>query len=204
MDQFHQLIAWVASLATGLTSFLGYPGIFVLMAMESMVIPLPSEMVMPFAGFLVSAGRFNFWLVVLASTLGSLVGSLISYYMGKYGGKILVAKWGKFLLLSENDLQKTEKWFEEKGEFTIFIGRFIPVVRHLISLPAGAGNMDLKKFCLFTVLGAGVWNAFLTYLGLVLGNNFELVRRYSEFFSLPAAVIVIVAIIYFLWRHFKK
>ncbi|MEK6901851.1 MAG: DedA family protein, partial [Nanoarchaeota archaeon] len=163
---------------------LGYPGIVLLMALESMIAPVPSELVMPFAGFLAGQGKLNFMLVIVFSSLGSLLGSLISYYIGKRGGYSLVKKFGKYLLLDETDLQKTQQWFEKRGEKTIFISRFIPVVRHLISIPAGVGRMDLKKFCLYTVLGATLWNGFLAYVGFVLGQRWEMVRQYTEPLSL--------------------
>jgi len=201
MAIIHQLIGYVGSLAITITAFLGYPGITILMAMESMIIPLPSELIMPFAGFLVYLNKFNFWLVVVFSTLGSLVGSLISYYMGKYGGERFVTRLGKYVLLDESDLKATERWFAKNGELTILIGRFIPVVRHFISIPAGIGNMKMKRFIFYTVLGACVWNSFLTYLGFLLGKNWELIKIYSKFISVPATIIIIIALVFFIYKH---
>ncbi len=182
---------------------LGYPGIVLLMALESMIAPVPSELVMPFAGFLAGQGKLNFMLVIVFSSLGSLLGSLISYYIGKRGGYSLVKKFGKYLLLDETDLQKTQQWFEKRGEKTIFISRFIPVVRHLISIPAGVGRMDLKKFCLYTVLGATLWNGFLAYVGFVLGQRWEMVRQYTEPLSLAVAIILVIAAVIVVYRHVK-
>jgi len=199
-----EILSWIGQLAVQTISTLGYGGVLLFMAMESMIFPVPSELVMPFAGFLAAQGRFSFWLVILFSSLGSIIGSLISYYIGKYGGEVLVRKYGRYLLLNEYDLQKTHEWFQRKGELTIFTSRFIPVVRHLISIPAGIGEMNVKKFLAYTLIGATLWNTFLTYLGFKLGENWAQVRQYSEYISLPIAVIVVVVGGYFLYRHFRK
>ncbi len=190
-------------LATKLISTLGYVGIFFLMMTESMVFPTPSELVMPFAGFLAAQGRFSFALVILFSSLGSIIGSLISYAMGYYGGNRLILKYGKYLLLDEHDLKKTEEWFAQRGERTVLLSRFIPVVRHLISIPAGIGKMDLKKFCIYTLIGATLWNTFLAYLGYLLGENWAEVRHYSEYISIPAAILIVIAGAYTVYRHVK-
>ena len=174
------------------------------MALESMVVPLPSELVMPFAGFLVHQGRFSFTGALIAATLGSLIGSLISYAMGYYGGEIFVKKIGRYLLLDEKDLEWSEKWFAKRGEATIFFARFVPVVRHLISIPAGLAKMDLKKFSLYTVLGAGPWNAFLLWTGIVAGQNWLIIRKYSEPLSFIVFGLLIIGAIIFFWRHFKR
>jgi len=184
--------------------FLNYPGILILMAMESMIFPLPSELVMPFAGFLVAEGKMDLTLVILFSSLGSLFGSLISYAMGFYGGHRFVVKFGKYFLLDTVDLEKTANWFRHQGEKTIFISRFVPVVRHLISIPAGIGKMDLKTFSLYTILGATMWNGFLTWCGLVLGKNWEMVRHYSEYFSIGTAIVLVLAGIVIVRHHIQN
>ncbi len=201
MIYIHQLTALLGQFAVETIYFLGYPGIVILMALESMIIPLPSEMVMPFAGFLAAQGSFSIFLVILASAIGSLIGSLISYAMGYYGGNKLVLYFGRWLLLDQRDLEMTEKWFARRGEVTIFIGRFIPVVRHLISIPAGIGKMDLKKFIIYTVIGAGAWNSILAYMGFWLGRNWEVVRKYTEPLSIIFLILIILAFIYFIYKH---
>lgn len=198
------IIGWIASLVTATIAALGYPGLLLLMALESMIFPLPSELVMPFAGFLAAQGRFSFSLVLVYSTLGSLIGSLVSYYVGYYGGEPVVRRYGRWLLLTKNDLDKTERWFRRRGEVTIFFSRLIPVVRHLISIPAGMGKMKLKRFCLYTVLGAALWNAFLAWLGYLLGKNWELVTQYTEPISVAVLIFLIVACGIFVARHIKK
>lgn len=203
MGIISQALVYIAQLSIQVISFLGYFGVFVLMAFESMILPVPSELVMPFAGFLAAQGDMNFALVIVFSSLGSIVGSLISYYIGKLGGINVIKRYGKYLLLDETDLKKTEKWFKKSGEKTIFISRFIPVVRHLISIPAGIGKMDIKKFCIYTIAGATIWNAFLAYLGYLLGKNWLLVRQYSEPVSIVVAIILVVAGSWFIYRHIK-
>jgi membrane protein DedA with SNARE-associated domain len=199
-----KLLESLGKLIIIIISSTGYFGVFFLMALESMIAPIPSELVMPFAGFLAADGRFSFTMVVVSSSLGSIVGSLISYYMGKYGGNPLVIKFGKYLFLDVSDLKKTEAWFARRGEKTIFISRFIPVVRHLISIPAGIGKMNLPRFCIYTVIGATLWNTFLAYLGYVLGQNWPKVRHYSEYFSKAAALILVVAFVWFAYRHIRN
>lgn len=198
------VLSWLGSFSKELIYVLGYPGLVILMALESMVFPLPSELVMPLAGFLVAESKFSFWLVALFSSLGSLLGSLISYYLGKYGGNPLILKYGKYLLLDAADLQKTEQWFQKSGEKTIFISRFIPVVRHLISIPAGIAKMDLKKFCVYTIAGATIWNMFLAYLGFWLGERWGEVKHYSEYFTVIVAVLLVAAGSYFVYRHVQN
>ena len=198
------ILDYIGQLAVKTIEFLGYPGITLLMILESMVVPLPSELVMPFAGFLAEKGKMNLWLIIFFSSLGSLLGSLISYYLGYYGGKRFVLKFGKYLLLNVTDLEKTERWFQKRGDKTIFFSRFIPVVRHLISIPAGIGKMNLKKFCLYTIAGATLWNSFLAYCGYALGENWNKIRYYSEYFSATITIILLFAGISFVYRHFKN
>ena len=194
-------------LAEHITNFInatGYLSVFLLMTAESMIFPIPSEAIMPFAGFLIASGDFTFLGVIFFSTLGSLTGSLLSYYIGQYGGRPLIAKWGKYFLLNEDDLIKTENFFKHQGELTIFISRFIPIVRHLISLPAGLAKMNLWKFCLYTVIGAGLWNSFLAAVGFYLKNNWNRIMAYSEIIDMLMLALIIIAIVYFVKKHFNR
>ena len=204
MSFISDILGIIGQAAISIISSMGYIGIFILMVLESMVFPLPSELVMPFAGFLAAQGTFNFTLVIIVSALGSIAGSLLSYYMGYYGGNRLVIKYGKYLLLDLSDLKRTEDFFQKHGEKTIFISRFIPVVRHLISIPAGIGKMDLKKFCIYTIIGATIWNFILAYLGYILGKNWDKVRHYSEFISITVAVLLFLGFIYLVYHHIKN
>jgi membrane protein DedA with SNARE-associated domain len=204
MNMISIVLEYIALFAKDTILFLGYPGILILMSLESMIFPMPSELVMPFAGFLVAEGKFNFFLIMLFSSLGSIIGSLLSYYIGFYGGKRAVLKFGKYLLLDVSDLEKTEAWFKRRGEKIIFISRFIPVVRHLISVPAGIGKMNLKKFVIYTLIGATLWNAYLAYMGYLLGKNWQIVRNYSEYISIIVFVVILLFGIFFIYRHIKN
>ena len=204
MSILSEILAAIGGFALSTISLLGYAGIFFLMMLESMVVPVPSEFVMPFAGFLVAQGNFNFILVIVASSLGSITGSLIFYYIGKTGGHTLVEKYGKYVLVDTEDIKKTEKWFNKRGELTIFIARLIPVVRHLISLIAGIGKMNVKKFALYTILGATLWNGILTYLGFILGQHWNEVSQYLEELDIIIVILLIVGCLYFAYRHITR
>jgi membrane protein DedA with SNARE-associated domain len=204
MSILSQLFGWIGSFALSTISLLGYGGIFFLMMLESMVVPVPSEFVMPFAGFLVAEGTFNFYLVIIASTLGSITGSLIFYYIGKTSGHTLVERYGKYVLVDTQDIKRTEEWFNKRGELTVFLARLVPVVRHLISLIAGIGKMDVKKFSLYTIIGATIWNTILAYLGMFLGKHWEEVSQYMESLDLVIVVLLVIGVLYFVYRHLKR
>ena len=176
-----------------------YAGAFILMGLESMIAPVPSEAVMPFVGFLVADGKWNLWLAMLATSLGSIVGSLASYGMGYYGGKPLVLKVGKYLLLNRHDLEMTERYFNQRqGILTVFAARFIPVIRHFISIPAGMGKMPLLPFLLVTLVGATLWNGFLLYCGMRLREHWTIVQKYSHQVDIVIIILAIVGIIWFI------
>jgi len=182
----------------------GYITVFIAMTMESMVFPVPSEAVMPFAGFLIAEGKFTFFWVVLVSTLASLVGSAISYAIGYFCEEATIHRYGRLLLLDREELDATHRFFNRYGEITIFISRFIPVIRHLISIPAGFARMNFLRFYLFTALGAGLWNSFLAYTGFYLKSNWEIVMRYSKIVDVVVIIILAGLFAYFIYRHVKK
>ena len=198
------LTEFIAEYATYLIEKTGYTSVFILMTMESMVFPVPSEAVMPFAGFLIEQRTFTFWQVILVSTLGSIFGSLLSYYVGYYGGMPFVRRFGKYALLDVSELEATEKFFQKRGELTIFVCRFIPVVRHLISIPAGTGKMNVVKFSIFTIIGAGMWNAILAYAGFVLKSNWEEVMKYSHIIDIVVVLFLMAIVALYVHRHLKK
>jgi len=181
-----------------------YVGVGFLMTLESMVAPVPSEAVMPFAGFLWARGLMSPWLIIFSSTLGSIIGSLISYYIGKWGGRLFIEKYGKYFLLNQHHLEITEKFFTRYGAKAIFFSRFIPVVRHLISLPAGVGKMNIFKFSVYTIVGAGLWNSFLAYFGYYLGSQWEEIRKYSEILDLAVVLLIILAIGLWIYKRLKR
>jgi membrane protein DedA with SNARE-associated domain len=198
------ITALIAEFATAFIEKIGYAGVFVLMTMESMVFPVPSEAVMPFAGFLIAEGKLTFTGVILFSTIGSIVGSLISYAMGAWGGKPFIDKFGKYLLLDRRDLEFTERFFTKYGSVTIFVSRFIPVVRHLISIPAGTGKMRLLPFSIYTVIGAGLWNAFLTVAGYYLRQSWSEVMKYSHIIDIVVVLLLIGLFGFFVYKHLGR
>lgn len=183
---------------------LGYWGAGFLMALESMVAPVPSELVMPFVGFLAAEGKFSIEMSILATSVGSIVGSLLSYYMGYLGGRPLVLKVGRYLLLNKEHLEWTEKWFAKHGSWTILVSRFIPVVRHLISIPAGLGKMRILPFCIYTLIGATAWNTFLLICGYKLRQNWTLVQQYSHELDIVVAIGLAIASIWFVVIHVRR
>ena len=186
---------------------LGYPGIVVLMAIESSVLPLPSELVMPPAGYLAAKGQMNGVLAVAAGTLGSVIGALVNYALALFVGEPLLRKYGKYVLVSARSLDRTEAFFRRHGEISTLIGRLLPVVRHLISIPAGVSRMNLGRFIFFTALGAGLWCAILTYLGWIIGRHGQeveaVIGTYVHHtlltYVLPGVVILVG--VYVLWRR---
>ena len=193
------LTEMISNFAIRCLDLTGYYGAAGLMALESMIAPIPSEAVMPFVGFLISDGKWGFWEAMFATSLGSLIGSTISYFMGYYGGKPVVLKVGKYLFLDEHDLTMTENFFHKRaGTATIFISRFIPVVRHLISIPAGVGRMPLVPFLAATLIGATMWNTFLLFCGMKLREHWHVVQKYSHQVDLVVALVLISGTAWFI------
>jgi membrane protein DedA with SNARE-associated domain len=192
-----QLLQPLVNAITGIISSLGYPGIFGLMVLESALIPIPSEIIMPFSGFLVSDGKLSIVPTVLAGSVGNLVGSILTYYLGLKVGRQAIIKYGKYVLLREKHLHVTERWFAKYGEITAFVGRLLPGVRTYISLPAGTGEMRFGRFMLFTFIGSVIWNSGLTLLGMQLGKNWQNIDKYSTYLDIAAAVVVIGFVIWF-------
>ena len=196
----HELINWLVETIGAL----GYPGIFLLMAMESSVIPIPSELVMPPAGYLAQQGQMHMAVAILCGTAGSLVGAYANYFAAHYLGRPLVIKYGKYVWITEEKFAKVETFFRDHGEVSTFIGRLLPVVRHLISLPAGLAGMNHVKFSLYTLLGAGLWVTILSYIGYFIGENRELIMKYSHQALFGAIALSAVIIFFYIRNHRKK
>ena len=196
----HELINWLVMTIGAL----GYPGIFILMAMESSVIPLPSELVMPPAGYLAQQGQMHMAVAILCGTTGSLVGAYANYLAAHYLGRPLILKYGKYVWITEEKFAKVETFFKNHGEISTFIGRLLPVVRHLISLPAGLAGMSRVKFSLYTVAGAGIWVTVLTYIGYFIGAERELIMQYSHQAVIGAVTLSVVIIAVYVWNHRRK
>ncbi|MFA6522609.1 MAG: DedA family protein [Patescibacteria group bacterium] len=197
------LIALLAQIVVSVIEHIGYLGIFLLMLVESCGIPMPSEVIMPFSGFVVSTGQLNFWVVVLMGTFGNLVGSWLAYWIGSAGGRPLIEKFGKYMLISHHDLDVADRWFLKYGDWTVFFGRLLPVVRTFISFPAGIAKMNFKKFSLFTFLGALPWCILFTWLGVKMGNNWEEIQSTLHNFDMLMLVLVIATVVWYVWRHLK-
>jgi membrane protein DedA with SNARE-associated domain len=180
----------------------GYPGITFIMFLEYVFPPIPSELVLPFSGFLVGQGDLNFWGVWVASIIGSIIGSLLLYFIGLKAGDPIVRqflrRYGRWVTLSEKDYDRTLRFFDTYGEIIVFTGRLIPVVRSLVSLPAGADRMPMRKFLPYTFLGSAVWNGILIFAGKQLGDNWEKVMNFIEKYQKATIAVIAVAVIVFL------
>jgi membrane protein DedA with SNARE-associated domain len=185
-------------------STLGYPGIILTMAIESACIPLPSEIIMPFSGYLVTTGEFTMWKVTLAGAVGNVIGSILAYYAGVRGGRPFVERYGPYVLLSRHDLDIADRWFAKYGEAAVFFSRLLPVVRTFISLPAGIARMNFPRFVLFTFIGSIPWCYALAYIGVAMGERWEQLRAYFHEFDIVIGLCLAVALGYFLWSHWPR
>lgn len=187
---------------------MGYPAIFFLMLVESALIPLPSEITMPFAGSLVASGRFNLVLVSLAGALGNLVGSWLAYFLGYWGEKGLVdsaiKRYGKYLLISTHEFHRAEKWFARHGELIVFISRLLPAVRTYISLPAGLAKMNFTRFSFYTFVGSFIWSLLLAAIGLKLGQNWDVLSPWFHKFDILIALAIFVVVIYYIHLQLSR
>jgi len=198
------ILSGLASLIIKIISSTGYFGVAMLMALESAGILIPSEVIMPFSGFLVFTGEFNFWLTVLCGAAGNLLGSMAAYWIGYAGGRPLIEKYGKYILISGRDLNLADSWFKRYGQATVFFSRLLPIVRTLISFPAGIAKMNFKKFSFYTVLGSLPWSLALTYIGLALGENWQSLKIYFEKFDVVIAGLIVAGIVWWVRRHFSR
>ncbi len=193
---------------TNLIESYGLLAVFVLMTAESALIPIPSEITMPFAGFMAGRGVMNFWAIVFVGAFANLVGSLLAYWLGYVKGeewlRIAIKKWGKWFLIKESEYDKAKDWFHTKGQWVSFGSRMLPVVRTFISLPAGIARMNISLFSLLTFLGSFIWSAFLTYLGLKMGQNWLAIEPYFRQFQFLIVGLFVAGAIYYVWSHFKK
>lgn len=199
-DIFALISIWVVNII----SIFGYFGITFLMALESAGFPIPSEIIMPFSGFLVWEEKFSLWQVVWWGTIGNLLGSIAAYWIGFYGGRPLIEKYGKYILISHHDLDWAQKWFEKYGSISIFFSRLLPVVRTFISFPAGIGKMPFSKFVLYTFLGSLPWSFVLAYAGIIMGKNWSGLEIYFRKFDWAIGIVGILAFSWFVYKKFKN
>ena len=192
---------------------IGYPGIVVLMAIESSILPLPSELVMPPAGYLAAKGELSLPIVILCGVLGSALGALANYWLAAWLGRAFVHRLGRYLLVSERSLERAEHFFARHGEISTFIARMLPVIRHLISLPAGLARMPIPRFISFTALGAGIWCTVLTVIGWTIGRkesvlmgtlNREVRREAAHAMTIIIPALILITLVYAIWSRRRK
>ncbi len=196
-----KIIAALSGFVISVISSGGYPGIVLLMAIESACIPLPSEVIMPFSGYLVYTGRFSLFWVAFAGALGCNVGSLVAYEIGAYGGRPLVERFGAYILLSRKELEMADHFFERYGNVTVLVSRMLPVIRTFIALPAGVSRMPRLPFHIYTFVGSFPWCLGLAYLGMKAGENWHYLGKYFHQFDAVIGVLLAIGIIVFVWSR---
>lgn len=203
-----ELAGKLGDLIQQIIASLGYFGIVLVMALENVFPPIPSELVMPLAGFMARGGTFNIYGVIVAGMLGSVIGALILYYLGLWANEMIirrfVRRWGRYALISEDDLDVALGYFQRYGEAVIFFGRLIPLVRSLISIPAGMGRMPLPKFLFYTVLGTSIWSGALSYAGWFLKDNYDIVAAYIEQYQTVVIALIVLAVLIFVYLRLVK
>jgi membrane protein DedA with SNARE-associated domain len=199
------VLSGISDWVTNVVETLGYVGVAALIALENVFPPLPSELILPLAGFETGRGQFNYFLMVLAATVGSVIGAVILYYVAHLVGeqriRTLIRRYGKWLQITEKDLDKANNWFDRHGNLAVLVCRCVPLVRSVVSLPAGLRRMPMPQFLLFTAIGSAIWNAALIGAGWALGDNWEVVGKYVGYFQYVVIAVVGAAVIWFLWRR---
>lgn len=201
---FGKFMGAIAGFVIAVISHLQYFGIALLMAIESACIPLPSEVIMPFSGYLVYKGTLNLWLVAVAGAAGCVLGSWVAYAVGAWGGRPLVERYGKYILVSHHDLDLADRWFNRHGEITIFIGRLLPVVRTFIAFPAGVSRMPVWRFTLYTFLGSLIWCWVLAWIGEKLGEHWNTLGTYFHRFDTAIGAAFLLFAAWYVWRHARN
>ena len=199
-----KILAAIFLLIKSLMAWSGYGGIIILMAIESACIPLPSELIMPFAGYLVYEGTLRLVWVATAGAIGCNLGSLVAYEIGCYGGRPLVERYGHWMLMGRRELDWTDRFFARWGYLAVFIGRLLPVIRTFIALPAGISHMPRGRFHIYTFLGSWPWCFGLAWVGMKLGENWRGVGRYFHKFDAVILVVLVIGLIWFVWSHWQN
>ena len=201
-----KIISIITSFVVATISFLGYGGVVLLMAIESACIPLPSEIIMPFAGYLVSRGEMNLWGVGIAGAVGCVLGSLVAYWAGMYGGRPFIEKYGRYVLLSRHDLDIADRWFAKYGEAIVFTARLLPAIRTFIAFPAGVARMNLTRFVIYTFAGSLPWCIGLAYVGQKLGEQWDkdpTLKTWFHRFDFVIGIVGLALVSWWVWRHIK-
>ncbi len=199
-----RIIEILSSFIVATISLMGYSGIVLLMAIESACIPLPSEIIMPFSGYLVSTGEMNLWAVGVAGAVGCVLGSMVAYWAGMYGGRPFVEKYGRWVLVSRHDLDMADRWFANYGEIIIFVSRLLPAIRTFIAFPAGVARMNVKRFIIYTFAGSLPWCLGLAYIGQLLGekwNKDDTLKTWFHRFDFVIGIVGVLLAGWWIWRH---
>jgi membrane protein DedA with SNARE-associated domain len=199
-----RIIEILSAFIVATISTLGYSGVVLLMAIESACIPLPSEIIMPFAGYLVSTGQMNIWAVGFAGAVGCVLGSLVAYWAGMYGGRPFIEKYGRYVLVSRHDLDIADRWFARRGEMIIFTSRMLPAIRTFIAFPAGVARMNIKRFIIYTFAGSLPWCLGLAYVGQKLGekwNKDDTLKTWFHRFDFLIGIVGVIVVAWWIWRH---
>lgn len=194
----------ITQFVTDIILQVGYPGIFILMALGSACTPMPSEVVMVFSGYIAQQGKLNFWLVGIVGTLGGLAGSIVTYYIGYYGGRPIMEKYGKYIMIEKHEIDLADRWFAKYGDRAVFISRLLPIIRAFISLPAGITRMNFTKFIVYSLVGSLPWVFVLTYLGIILGNNWNMLEHYWIYVDIATVLGIFAFIVYVGYKVFMR
>ncbi len=197
-------VEYITNSIINLIESLGYWGVFISMTLESACIPLPSFVIMPFAGFAVYQGKMTLLGITLIGVLGNLFGSLIAYFVGLRGGRPLLENYGKYILITPTKLDLADEWFEKYGHEAVLISRLLPVIRTFISLPAGIAEMDLKKFIIYTIIGSAPYVFALGYIGVLLGPSWPTIESYFGYLDIVSIALIILVVIYVVYRYWFK
>src|SRR5881296_2176685 len=201
-----KIIEYLSYFIVATISALGYSGVVLLMVIESACIPLPSEIIMPFSGYLVSRGEMNLLGVAVAGAAGCVLGSLVAYWVGMYGGRPLIEKYGRYILLSRHDLDLADRWFAKYGEVIVFVSRLLPAIRTFIAFPAGVARMNIKKFVIYTFVGSLPWCLGLAYAGQKLGEQWDknpTLKTLFHRFDFVIGIAIVAVVAWWVWRHVK-
>ena len=199
------MLSGISDWVTSIVETLGYVGVAALIALENVFPPLPSELILPLAGFETGRGEFNYFLMVIAATIGSVVGALVLYYVAHFVGehriRALVRRYGRWFQVSEKDIDRADDWFDRYSGLAVLVCRCIPLVRSLVSIPAGFRHMNMAKFLLYTAIGSAIWNAALIGAGWALGDNWEVVGEYVGYVQYVVIAVVVIGVAWFFWRR---
>ena len=202
------MLSGISDWVTNIVETLGYVGVAALIALENVFPPLPSELILPLAGFETGRGTFNYFLMVIAATVGSVVGAIVLYYVAQIVGehriRALIRRYGKWFQVTEQDLDRADDWFDRHGNLAVLVCRCVPLVRSVVSLPAGLRRMPMSQFLLYTAAGSAVWNAALIGAGWALGDNWEVVGTYVGYLQYVVIALVVLAVVWFLWRRLSQ